>query len=279
LGTAVVSLASLFAIVFSVSLLAVQLVAGNLSHRLIRLYVWNWNFLVPFGLSAFALLFNLILLFDESFSCCAVQGVFLTFLVVLALIPFLIFTIWFLIIRNVVNRLLHRINDSQILTENFADDNLYLDYLQPVEDVISSCTRKGDYATSKDLIDLVAKKMFSTLHVVKLTMKAVPDKATCDKLLSYMSEPFAKLLKGVAVSANKNDEIEVSIYVINMISRFVEEFGDARFIPAFKVFEAAIEGIRSQAKYRFSSAEYAVDFARLEVAISKARVVFSQFVE
>jgi hypothetical protein len=278
LGTTVQSLASLFAIVFSVSLVAVQLCAENLSHRLIRLYVWNWNFVVQFGLSAFSLLFNLVLLSNESFFSFAVYGVFWSIVAALGLIPFLIFTIRFLIVRNVVKMLLRRIKTNpQLLSENFAEDKPYLDYLQPVEDVISSCVRKGDYATAKDLINLIAWKMFSVLATIKKKIR-VADKATCDKLLFYMSAPFARLLGGVAVSANKNDAMEITIYIIGKIASFVEEFNDARFVPAFKVFDGVIERIRSQAKHRFTGAEYAVDFAWLEVAISRARVIFSQSV-
>lgn len=279
LGTAVQALASLFAIVFSVSLVAIQLCAENLSHRLIRLYVENWNFVVPFGLNSAVLLFNLFLLSNNAFGFLAVHGVILSVVVVLVLIPFFIYTIRFLMIESVVRMLLRRVKTyPRILSDNFADDELYLEYLQPIEDIISSCAKKGDYATAQGLIESVLFKMYGVLVVVIEMMKKT-DKASSDKLLVFMSAPFARLFEGVAVSANKNDTIEITIYIIGAIADFVEKFGDARFVPAFKIFDGAIEHIRSQAKYRFSSAEYKVDFARLEIAISRARVIFSGFVE
>lgn len=62
LGNILQSLASIFAIVFSISLVAIQLCSENLSHRLIGLYVKNPNFMVPFVLNLTALLFDLFLL-------------------------------------------------------------------------------------------------------------------------------------------------------------------------------------------------------------------------
>ena len=94
-----------------------------------------------------------------------------------------------------------------------------------------------------------------------------------------MSAPFAKLFEGVAVSANKRDAMEITIYVIGAIADFVEKFGEARFLPAFKIFDGVIERIRSQARFRFSAKEYRDDFARLEVAIATARMSFSEFVK
>lgn len=98
------------------------------------------------------------------------------------------------------------------------------------------------------------------------------------KSLVFMSAPFARLLEGVAVSSNKSDAMEITFYVIGSIGDFVEHFPDARFVPAFKIFDAALERILSQARYRFGSPEYAADLARLEVAIARARVSFSEFV-
>ncbi len=96
--------------------------------------------------------------------------------------------------------------------------------------------------------------------------------------LVFMSTPFARLFEGIAVSSNKSDAMEITLYVIRSIGDFVEHFPDARFVPAFKIFDAALEHILSQARYRFRSPEYAADLARLEVAIARARVSFSEFV-
>jgi hypothetical protein len=93
-----------------------------------------------------------------------------------------------------------------------------------------------------------------------------------------MSAPFARLLEGIAISANKRDAMEITVYIIRVISDFVEKFGEARFLPAFKIFDGVIERIHSQAKSRFSTKEYEADFALLEVEIASARMSFSEFV-
>ena len=99
-------------------------------------------------------------------------------------------------------------------------------------------------------------------------------------LMLNMSIPFARLLDGIAVSSNKNDAMEISIYVINTIADFVERFWEARFVPAFKIFDVAIEHILNQARHRFGGKkEYTVDLARLEVAVAKARASFGELVE
>ena len=55
LGNILQSLASIFAIVFSISLVAIQLCSENLSHRVIDLYVNHRNFIFPLSLNIVAI--------------------------------------------------------------------------------------------------------------------------------------------------------------------------------------------------------------------------------
>lgn len=92
LGTIVQSLASIFAIVFSISLVAIQLCSEGLSHRLIGLYVWSWSFVGPFSLNLGTLLFNWLLLSNVNWRHSADYGIFWSFGAVLSLVPFFIYT-------------------------------------------------------------------------------------------------------------------------------------------------------------------------------------------
>lgn len=278
LGNIVQSLASIFAIVFSISLVAIQLCSENLSHRLIGLYVKNRNFLVPFVLNLTALLFDLFLLSDERYIYLAGYGVLFSIIAVLSLVLFFVFTVRFLKPVHVARGLLGRVKVDNLLSENFAEIRLYRESFQPIEDIVSNCARKGDYATAQGLIELVREKMYDVLNLVNKKMREESEESFARPLV-YMSEPFARLLEGIAVSSNKNDAMEITIYVISVIGDFVEHFREARFVPAFKVFDKAIEHIHFQAGHRFSSTEYAADLARLEVAIADARVSFSKLVE
>jgi len=278
LGNIVQSLASIFAIVFSISLVAIQLCSENLSHRVIGLYVRNRNFIVPFILNLAALLFDLFLLSDERYIHLAGYGVLLSIVAVMSLILFFVFTVRFLKPVHVVRGLLGRVKTEELLSKNFAERELYREGFQPLEDIVSSCARNGDYATAQDLIELVREKMYRVLGVVNKKMREESEESFV-RLLVYMSAPFAKLFEGIAVSSNKSDAMEITFYVISAIGDFVEHFGEARFVPAFKIFDATIERIYSQAKHRFGSAEYVADLARLDVAIANARASISEFVE
>lgn len=278
LGTLVQSLASVFAIVFSISLVAVQFCSEQLSYRLMSLYVRNVNFVVPFLMNAFALLYNLFLLSYACYYYLVDFGLLLSFMAVVSLMPFFVYTFRFMIPVHVVSALLGllRIN-PMLLSENFAERTLYRKNLQPVEDIISSCVRKGDYAMAQDSIERIRVKMHGVLRVLKKRMKKESESSFV-RLIVFMSAPFARLLERIAVSANKRDAMEITVYVIGIIADFVEEFGDARFLPAFKIFDGVVERIHSQARFRFSAKEYRDDFASLEVEIGRARMSFSEFV-
>ena len=278
LGTLVQSLASIFAIVFSISLVAVQFCSEQLSYRLMGLYVRNLNFVVPFVMNAFALLFNLFLLSYTCYYHLVDFGLLLSFVAVVSLMPFFVYTFRFMVPVHVVSVLLGRLRTNpMLLSENFAERTLYRENLQPVEDIISSCVRKGDYAMAQDSIERVREKMHGVLNVVKKRMKKESESSFV-RLIIFMSAPFARLLEGVAVSANKRDAMEITVYIIGIIADFVEEFGEARFLPAFKMFDGVIERIHSQARFRFSAKEYRDDFASLEVEIGRTRMSFSEFV-
>lgn len=278
LGTLVQSLASVFAVVFSISLVAVQFCSEQLSYRLIGLYVRNLNFVVPFVMNASALLFNLFLLSYICYYNLVDFGLLLSFVAVVSLVPFFVYTFRFMVPVHVVSVLLGRLGTNRtLLSENFAERTLYRENLQPIEDIIFSCVRKGDYAMAQDSIEQVREKMHGVLNVVKKRMKEESESSFVRSIV-LMSDPFATLLEGIAVSANKRDAMEITVYVIRIIADFVEKFGEARFLPAFKIFDGVIERIHSQARFRFSAKEYRDDFASLEVEIAKARMSFSEFV-
>lgn len=278
LGTIVQSLASIFAIVFSISLVAIQLCSENLSHRLILLFVRSSNFLFPFGLNLVALLFNLVLLSYGCYHRLAGHGIILCVAAVLSLILFFVYTVRFLTPLHVVRVLLAKVNVDRMLLENFGEEQLYRRYFQPIEDIISSCAVKGDYATARSLIDLVRFKMQSVLNVLNKRMRMESHEMFVRSVV-FMSRPFARLLEGVSVSSNKKDAMEVTYYVIWIIGDFVEKFRDARLAYGFRIFDESIERILSQARFRFRADEYAADLARLEVAVARARASFSTFTE
>lgn len=277
LGTILQSLASIFAIVFSISLVAIQLCSENLSHRLIDLYVKNINFLVPAIINFTAIMSDFLIITNKKYICFANIGILLSIAAILSLISFFLFTIRFLRPVHVVGAILNGIKPINLLSENFTDRELYRKSLQPIEDIASNCIKNGDYATAQDIIELIRTKMHNVLDLVKERLMKESETRYVMTLIN-MSRPFSKLLEGIAVSSNKRDAIEITIYIIYTIGDFVEGFEEARFIPAFKIFENSIERIYSQASHRFSSGEYKIDFARLEVAIADARVSFSKFV-
>lgn len=279
-GNILQSLASVFAIVFSISLVAIQLCSENLSHRLIGLYVKNRNFLFPICLNFVVVLFDLALVSDERLASLASYGVIYNIIAIASLILFFIFTIRFLRPVPVTRKLLRRVEINVLSSEDSSiRECIYREIFQPIDDIVSSCAKKGDYATVKDLIDLIVKKMYELFALGEKKMKKEEGGVPILRLLVFTSRPFARLFQGIAVSANKNDAMEITFHVIRTIGSFVKQFPDARFVPAYKIFEEAIERIHSQAKYRFGTDEYKTDLALLEIEIASARVSFSEFVK
>lgn len=279
LGTLVQSLASVFAIVFSICLVAVQMCSEDLTHRLIRLYVGSWNFFVPFGLNLGALMFNLFLLSNGGCRYLVGVGVLFGFLAVLSLVPFFVYTIRLLMPGHVVDVLLDRVKEGRVLLEDFSEERLYRESLQPVEDIVSNCVRKGDYATAMDLVVKVRREMHDVLVLLNRWMIGERDVSVVQRWMVYMSSPFAKLLGNIAVSSNKVDAIEITSDVVFVILDFVNNFWEARFLPAFEIFISTIEDVYSQALCRFDQEEYRFVLAKLEMEIARTRMRFSQVVE
>jgi len=277
-GTIVQSLASVFAIVFSVSLVAIQLCSEELSHRLIRLYVRDLSFSVPFILNLGALLFNWFLLVNRDFRTLIDYGIFWSFAAILSLVPFVIYTIRFLTPDHVVDRLLIRVTTRQLLANNFAEDKLYQNSLQPIEDIISNRIRHGDNTTAINLIKKVQEKMNDALFEVNKRIEAETEDSILSRIMIYTNLPFARLHLGIATSSNKSDAMEITVYIINSIATFVQKFWQSGFVPAFKIYDNAIDQILSQARYRYSSDEYKIDRAKLEFAVARARAKFAGFV-
>jgi hypothetical protein len=276
LATIVQSLASIFAIVFSISLVAIQLCSENLSHRLIGLFVRNQSFVIPFSANLAALLLNLILLSNSSYQHLADYGVVASIFAVLSLILFFVFTVRFLGPVRVVRELLSRIKTNDLLSRDFREREVYRERIQPIEDIISNCVQKGDYAAAQDSIDLVEDKMYQVLAIVQKKMKE-ENSVHSARMVTFMSGPFARLLERTAIASNKKDAIEITSYIVKAIGDYVARFPDARFISAFKIFDETIEHVFFQATYRFRSREYATDLALLNEGIATARVHFSEF--
>lgn len=275
LSTCISALASIFAIVFSISLVAIQLFSENLGHRLLGLYIRDLFFIIPFSLNLAALLLDVILLtnFGPQF---ANYGIVLTILAIVSLVPFFVFTVSFLKPVNVVKKLLDKIEIENLLEISFSEKPFYSRYFQPIEDIVITCIQKGDTATAQDVIDLIQGKMNETLTEVSERIKNKT--APSIKLIVFMSQPFANVFLRIAIASNKKDSIETTIYIVNTIGEYIQTFEDARFIPAYNIFDATLDKILLQAQSRFGSSEYTNDLTLLEITVSSAAVKFGSFV-
>jgi hypothetical protein len=180
---------------------------------------------------------------------------------------------------HVVDVLLNRVRLDHLFSEDFAEDRLYLRFFQPVEDIISNHVRRGDVTTARRLIGRIERKMGDVL--IRINMQITSGEVEDSVLLRTMvfsSLPFARLYKGVATASNKTDAVETTIDIIRSLASRTEGFWQSSFVPAFKVFESAIEEIYFQAKHRYSSDEYKADRTKLEIAFAEARAELSEFV-
>lgn len=276
LGTLVQSLASIFAIIFSISLVAIQFYSESISYRLIGLYVKNRNFMFPFFMNFGALLFDLYLLSDVRFQYLIGYGIISSIFAILSLGIFFLFTIRILNPLKVISELLKKIKTEKILTCDFSENGTYEAYFQPIDDIVTCFVQKGDYATAYGAIDLINGKLYDLLIKILKKLKEEQN-VQIVKLLNFMSKPFARLFEEIAISSNKKDAMEITSYIINIIGIFVRKMPDARFVPAFKIFDETIERISFQAECRFRTPEYIDELTNLKLTIASVRVEFSRF--
>lgn len=277
LGTVIQSLTSIFAIVFSISIIVIERYSEEQSRLFVGLYFRNYNFIIPFTLNFLAVIVNLFLFSNVPHQHFTDYGILLVFGAIFSIPLFFVFTVRFLKVENIVRMLLHRLRTNpRLFSVDFSNERLYRKYLQPIEDTILRSTELRRYTTSKYLLDLVEDKMSDALLSVMQRMSEEREQDFTQLQLN-MSNPFAKLLRSIALFANKTDAIEITIYTIEIVTKFVEKFNDARFSPSFKIFNEMLSQVNSQAKYRFIREEFTIDLARLEVAIASARASFSDF--
>lgn len=281
LGTLVESFTAIFAIVFSISLVTIERYSEEHSKLIIGLYFINLNFIVPFVLNFITMLFNLFLFLNISLHYLIDYDLILVFAAIFSLCIFFIYTIRFLMVENVVEMLLRRLKiKPRLLSRNFAEEEAYRKYLQPIEEIIIRNIKLKQYSSAKYLIDYINEKMESALIVVKEIMARSRDRdQSIVQLVRFMSLPFHRLFKAIATFANKSDAFEITERIIKIIVAFIEDFDDNRFLPAFKIFDPLTDRIYSQARLIFDPEEYKIDLARLGVLIADAEVKFSEYME
>jgi len=273
--SAVQAIASLFAIIFSISLVAIQLSSQEFSHRLIKLHLTNLHFIFSFSLNLVSLLLNLLIISNSNFFFLINYSIPLTIAAVLSLVSYIISTAKLLVPENVVKKYLDALKPEDFLSRNFADKQLYNTYLQPIEDIIKKSIKNLDYQTAINSITLIKKEMVDTFELLLQDLPPTTNDSSLQSI-NNSGEPFHHLLKEIAVAANKMDAIEITEFVIvSVISSFIQELPDARLMPVFEKLDLTVDHILNQAQARFSSKEYAVELAELEYNIADSRTSFS----
>ena len=281
LGTLVEALITIFAIVFSISLVTMERYSEAQSKLIISLYFINFNFFIPFSLNFFSVLINILFYLNKSLYYLIDYGLILAFIAILSLGVFFYYTIRFLIVENVVEMLLRNIKIKDgLLSRDYSEEELYRSHLQPIEEIIIKSINLRQYSSAKYLLDSVNIKMNRTLIKVKEIMSRANDMDhSFNRQIRFMSSPFNRLYRTIAFYANNSNAFEITKHIIEIIMALIEDFEDKRFLPAFLIFDPLIDRIYFQAKESFDPKEYSLDLALLGVLISDIRVKFSEYLE
>lgn len=262
-------LSSVFAIVITISLVAIQLTSQNYSSKLIKIYTksFHFRFLVLIFLSAIVL--NIYVLFYiEYVSNILINFSFLVSLIsIIELYPFIYSINRNLDPKNLIEHLIKDLKHYEISKKTITQEN-YDKHFQPIEDIITRSITNFDYQTAKYGIKLFIEN-FNSLIKSKDFEIQIETNGNIDYLQAYFD-----LIWNVSNNSKKSDAIEIIKYIFSMIFNIINELPGERYLPIYDKLIEIIENVRYQAEYRFDNKEYILELAEMKVLVADSLTEF-----
>jgi len=265
-------LSSIFAIIITVSLVAIQLTAQNYSSKLIKIYTNSFHFKLLVFLYIIAIIFNIYVLFDIE----NVKGIWIYFsilfstLAIVELVPFIFEINRNLDPKTIINHLVNDLKRYKI-PEKYVDFEPYDPFFQPIEDIITRSISNFDYQTAKFGI-----RIFMQNFLNKITSEDFKNQINDKEIIIDHLKPYFVLLWNVSNNAKKSDAIEIIKYIFNVIFDVINELPDNNYLPIFDNLIEIIENVRYQSEKRFDNDEYILELTEMKLMVADSLSEFSE---
>ena len=265
-------LSSVFAIIITVSLVAIQLTAQNYSSKLIRIYTNSFHFKFMVLLYSIAIIFNIYVLFNiENIKEVWIYfSILLSILAIVELIPFIFEINRNLDPKTIVNHLVKNLKRYKI-QEKHVDFEPYDSLFQPIEDIITRSISNFDYQTAKFGI-----RIFMQNFLNRITSKDFKNQMNNKEITLDHLKPYFVLLWNVSNNAKKSDAIEIIKYIFNTIFDVINELPDNNYLPIFDNLIEIIENVRYQSEKRFDNDEYILELTEMKLMVADSLSEFSE---
>lgn len=265
-------LSSVFAIIITVSLVAIQLTAQNYSSKLIKIYTNSFHFKFLIFLYIIAIIFNIYVLLDIE----KVKGIWIYFSILLStlaiveLVPFIFEINRNLDPKTIINHLVKDLKGYKI-PEKYVDLEPYDPFFQPIEDIITRSISNFDYQTAKFGI-----RIFMQNFLNKITSEDFKNQMNNKEIIIEHLKPYFVLLWNVSNNAKKSDAIEIIKYIFNVIFDVINELPDNNYLPIFDNLVEIIENVRYQSEKRFDNDEYILELTEMKLMVADSLSEFSE---
>lgn len=265
-------LSSVFAIIITISLVAIQLTAQNYSSKLIKIYTNSFHFKFLIVMFITAIVLNIFILFyiEEVSDALINISILFSLISIIELFPFIFSITRNLDPKTVIEHLIKDLRRYKILS---GTNNLesYDSLFQPIEDIVTRSITSFDYQTAKYGIKLFIENFNSLIKTKDFEIQIETNGNTLDYL-----QPYFDLIWNVSNNAKKSDAIELIKYIFSMIFNVINELPDNRYLPVYDKLIEIIENVRYQAETRFDNKEYILELAEMKLLVADSLSEFSQ---
>ena len=265
-------LSSVFAIIITVSLVAIQLTAQNYSSKLIKIYTNSFHFKFMVLLYCIAIIFNIYVLFSiENIKEVWIYfSILLSMLAIVELIPFIFEINLNLDPKTIINHLVKNLKRYKI-QDKHVDFEPYDSFFQPIEDIITRSISNFDYQTAKFGI-----RIFMQYFLNRIISEDFKNQLNNKDLIIDHLKPYFVLLWNVSNNAKKSDAIEIIKYIFNTIFDVINELPDNNYLPVYEDLIEIIENVRYQSEKRFDNDEYILELTEMKLMVADSLSEFSE---
>ncbi|MDP2728579.1 MAG: DUF2254 family protein [Dehalococcoidia bacterium] len=265
LSTLAQSLSAIFAIAFSLTLVAVQLATAAYTPRVLPLHTWHPYFVGLFVIYLGTIGYLFLLAGGHAFlgpSAGAWRnvGLVLSLFALGYLAPFTAHTVRFLLPAQVLDVLITRLSPPDFRSQPGPRDKL-----QPVEDIIVKAMQADDHQTAREGLWLLAERY----RQLSRTFDPRSDRGQMEALL--ITIPFVDLLERVARFCAQGCDLEMMEAVLAQLQRLSEPLVERGRGPAVDYLDDALGRMDFMAQEWFEHGKSQVEMARVEAAVAGVR--------
>ncbi|MFQ6089688.1 MAG: DUF2254 family protein, partial [Candidatus Methanofastidiosia archaeon] len=271
LSSLIQSLAAIFAIVFTISLVAIQLSVRNLSQRVIDIYVENIHFRFLILIYLVSIVYNILVLSNIKIASEKMIdiGVLFSILAIFAIVPYMVSTINLLKPKRVVEVLISDIPEENVWEMQLEGD-FYERYFQPIEDTISKSIKNMDYEVARYGIYVLT---IWFIDIVKLSKDNGEKKKN---IIKNVSNLLSRFFTNIGSVSYKNDAMEILYFSFISILAIHRDWMDNTYGEIFRSLIHVAENLNEHLKYRFKEEEYEKEMVEIELRLSKVLVKISE---